>query len=475
MTRHPFRSAPPRKLFGTDGIRGKAGRYPLDPDTVEKLGGVVVGILKSGAGPLRILIGRDTRESGKDLEAALCDGIFRAGGCPVRGGILPTPAIAYLTAAGSFQAGIMISASHNSYEDNGIKIFSREGYKLEDRLEAEIEAGILLERQVTPGHQGLPGESAGEEMRQRYLSFLLKIAPKQVDYKKIRIAIDCANGAASRIAPLLFSSLGMEIHSISTQPSGRNINEECGSVHPDKVQRLTRKVGADLGVALDGDADRAIFSAPTGEILDGDHVLFLTALSWKRRNLLKGNAIVSTVMANQWLENSLAREGIEIHRTDVGDRNVLTRMRDLGCNLGGEPSGHIIFHDHSSTGDGLLTTLMFLEAVHDLGIDLADWTRSVRKYPQRLVNIDVTCKPSLREHPEIGPAIGAAEERLSGSGRILVRYSGTEPKVRIMVEAESSDLLEKVINQISPLLRKHLSISNDPAPKRRDDPPKEAR
>lgn len=475
MTRHPTRSTRPRKLFGTDGIRGKAGRYPLDPDTVEKLGGVVVGILKSGAGSARILIGRDTRESGKDLEAMLCDGISRAGGCPVRGGILPTPAIAHLTAAGSFQAGIMISASHNTYEDNGIKIFSGKGYKLEDHLEAEIEERILMRRQGGPGNSRVPGESAEEEMQQLYLSFLLKMAPKRVDYRKIRVALDCANGAASRIAPLVFSSLGMEIHSISTQPSGRNINEECGSVHPDKVQRLTREVGANLGVALDGDADRAIFAAPTGEILDGDHVLFLTALSWKRRNLLKGNAIVSTVMANQWLENSLSREGIEIHRTDVGDRNVLIGMRDLGCNLGGEPSGHIIFHDHSSTGDGLLTTLMFLEAVHDLGIDLAAWTRSVRKYPQRLVNIDVTCKPPLREHPEIGPAIGAAEERLSGSGRILVRYSGTEPKVRIMVEAESSDLLEKVINQLSPLLRKHLSTRNDPAPEHRDDSPKEAR
>jgi phosphoglucosamine mutase len=476
MTESPKSTTAHRKLFGTDGIRGRAGDFPLDPATMERVGGVIVEVLENSDGPTRILIGRDTRESGAWLQDCLCRGISRAGGTAVVAGVVPTPAIAHLTASGDFRAGIVISASHNPYQDNGIKIISGAGFKLEDGLEAKIERRLLTpptDATPRPGDVPAAAEPVGtteraveEEIQQQYMNYLLRTASRLVDYRGTRLALDCANGAAFRIAPQLFSSLGMEVHSIGTDPSGRNINQDCGSIHPDRVATLGREVGADLGLALDGDADRAILVDRTGCIIDGDHVLYLTARSWKNRDRLRGDAVVGTVMANQWLERALSREGIRLHRAPVGDRYVLQEMQNLGCNIGGEPSGHLIFLDHGTTGDGLLTTLMLLDAVAELGIDLADWAGSVEKFPQRLVNIPVTCKPSLEDHPVIAGAIREQEKRLGDAGRLLVRYSGTEPLVRLMVEAERIELVDEVMDRLGAVLRTQLgdAAGSDPGP-----------
>ena len=448
-----------RKLFGTDGIRGRAGRFPLDAPTVERLGEAVVEILPADTDAARILIGRDTRESGNVLESALCRGIIAGGGRPVLGGILPTPAVAHLTRTDSYSAGIMISASHNPFDDNGIKIFSGDGFKLTDAAELDIE--YRLDKNTgNPVRSGLESiREAEEEMANRYRDHLREVANSSVPYGDLRIALDCANGASCRIAPELFRSLGAEVHSMGVRPNGRNINESCGSVHPEQLKALTVRVAADLGVAFDGDADRAVVVDPKGRILDGDHILFLSAISLKRRNLLKGNGVVSTVMANQWLEQELSKEKISLHRTAVGDRYVLEGMVSRGCNLGGEPSGHLIYLDHSSTGDGILTVLMLLEAVQELGWNLSDWLETVKKFPQKIVNVPVVHKPSLREHPEIGKSIRREEERLGDSGRVLVRYSGTEPLARIMVEAEDPNVVDEVCRNLSSSLRQHLSAS----------------
>jgi phosphoglucosamine mutase len=439
-----------RNLFGTDGIRGVPGAFPLDSRTLGEIGCRVARRAGSGG---KILLGRDTRESGPWMEARFAEGIRRGGGEAVLGGVLTTPAVAWLARDGGFAAGIAVSASHNPWRDNGIKIFSRDGFKLPDEEEAEMERGL-----EPPGGEGEAVSASGglgdvhESFLIRYVEYLASCADAPPGHGA-RVALDCANGAAFAAGPRLFEKLGFSASVLSASPDGRNINEGCGALHPEALARETAARGALLGAAFDGDADRAVFAGPSGRIYDGDDVLLLLAERWKREGLLAGNAVVGTVMSNAALAERFAAGGIAFRRADVGDRYVLKEMRAMDAVLGGEPSGHVISLRHATTGDGLLTAALVAGIAAREGKSLDELLAGFEKYPQLIVNLRVREKRPLDALPRAREAVREAEAALAAGGRVLVRYSGTEPKVRLMAEGPDEALLRRLLDGVAEAFR----------------------
>jgi len=446
------------KLFGTDGIRSVAGEFPLDRPGIYRLGRSLATRLAEilNRSP-RFIIGRDTRQSGQWIESVIAAGIVARGGEVSSAGIITTPGVAYVTRAGSFDAGIVISASHNPYQDNGIKVFSPTGQKLSDEMEQRIEEDLLA--------GGAAAEDVGElplvpdsRFVEEYINYLSKTIGMGLDLSHLTIALDCANGAAWQIAPRLFESLGARVQRIACQPDGTNINADCGALYPSGLQRFVQQVGADLGVAFDGDCDRSIFVDDTGRLIDGDFVMYLLARLMKEQGKLASNLVVATVMSNVGLELALNSIGIDLLRAPVGDRFVLEELLKTGAKIGGEQSGHIIFPDISLAGDGLLTALQVLRAMVESGQSLRDLTAGMKKYPQVLVNVPVASKPPLDSFPEIKAEIDFVESRLRGTGRLLLRYSGTEDLARVMIEGQDEGEIEQLAARLATVIREKLGL-----------------
>ena len=440
------------QLFGTDGIRGKAGAYPLDVVTVRRVGAALIKALPDGA---KLLIGRDTRESGEWIMRELAHGARALGGDVHSIGVAPTPAVAYLTGSLRFDAGVVISASHNPFEDNGIKVFSGSGQKHGEHFEERIETLIADHSwQVPPGDADAVEHS--EHLR-KYLDHAKTVLPNPGRLMPLRLAVDCANGAMSTVAPALFKELGFDVTVIAAEPDGRNINKGVGSTHPDVLARTVQGGGYRLGVAFDGDGDRAIFVDGNGRVLDGDHVMFMCAKQMKAERRLRGNAVVATVMSNIGLELGLKNEDISLRRTAVGDKYVMEEMQKHHLSLGGEQSGHLIFSEYLFTGDGLITALSVLRTMASTGRELADLADDLKTYPQVLKNVRVREKIDLKTIPQVASVIKKVEDRLSGHGRLLVRFSGTEPLVRVMLEGEDRGEIEAMATEIVEALKVSLS------------------
>jgi phosphoglucosamine mutase len=450
-----------QKLFGTDGVRGVANVEPITSETALRLGRALAHVFKHSSGRhRRILIGKDTRLSGYMLETALASGICSMGVDVWLVGPLPTPGIAFLTRSMRADAGVVISASHNSFEDNGIKFFSREGFKLDDEAESRIEELVVddaaLQRFRAAG--GDIGKAARiDDAIGRYLVFLKSCVPRTVTFEGLKIAIDCANGAGYKVGPDALEELGADVIAIGVDPDGININDGCGAVHLEKLCETVTRTGADVGVALDGDGDRAMFIDERGEVFDGDDVMALLGCKMASEGRLKDNTVVATVMSNFGLELALSRQGVRLVRTDVGDPAVVREMRANSYNLGGEQSGHVIFMDHSTTGDGLITALLVLSHLASAGKPFSE-LRAMRRVPQVLENVRVRERVPLGQMPGVQRTIAAAEQRLAGSGRLLVRYSGTEMLARVMVEGEDHGRISKIAHEIADAIRKHASV-----------------
>lgn len=442
------------KLFGTDGIRGKAGVAPLEPATVARVGAALVRSLMDGPSPHRFVIGRDTRESGEWIEQELARGLTSEGATVVSAGVVPTPAIAYLARTEGFDAGLVISASHNPYEDNGIKVFGGSGVKLTAALEASVEA-LVADRSWSVG--AAPGVIDRQDLSGHYLAHLEQIMDDAGPLAGSPIVVDCANGATAGIAPAFLSSLGFDVRPIGVTPDGRNINLDCGSTHLAGLAREVVASGARLGIAFDGDGDRALFVDASGAVVDGDAVLLIAALHLKQEGRLPGNAVVSTVMSNIGLELALRDRGISLVRTAVGDKYVMEEMVKRGYALGGEQSGHIIFADHLFTGDGLATALNVLRIMARSGKELAELAGALVTYPQVLVNVRVKQKTDYLEVPAIAATVRRVEDGLSGHGRLLVRYSGTEPLLRIMLEGKDQAEIRTWADEIAAVVKEHLA------------------
>jgi len=441
------------RLFGTDGVRGHAGEYPLDPPTVRRLGAALVRGL--GHAAPHVLIGRDTRESGGWIEAELAHGASGEGAEVTSAGIVPTPAVAYLTRTGTYDAGVVISASHNPYGDNGIKVFSGKGEKFTERVEREVEA-IVADSSWT-ARSGEPGPVPRADLVGAYLDHLRAVFPEASSLKQCRLGVDCANGATTTVAPELFAGLGLDIVVIGNQPDGRNINLNCGSTHPELLARTVVERGCQMGVAFDGDGDRAIFVDHTGRIVDGDAVLLMCGAQLQREGRLTGDAIVATVMSNIGLELALRALDIDLVRTDVGDKYVMEEMQRRGLSLGGEQSGHVIFSDYLFTGDGLCTALNVLRTVALSGRSLADLASDLTTYPQVLMNVRVRDKVPLTSVAPIADAMARVEANVAGHGRLLVRYSGTEPVLRVMLEGKDQEEIRRWGQEIVDAVKQHLS------------------
>ncbi len=450
-----------KQLFGTDGIRGVAGQYPLNEETVYATGWALAGYLDRlevrSQDAKRVLIGMDTRESSRSLAELLAGGLKRGGVAVEFGGVIPTAAVAYLTEFGGLAAGVMISASHNSFEYNGIKVFGPSGSKLPDSEERQVEAAIfeLLADQPRPQPGAL---ECDRSLEQTYLDHLLSLEPAPRGAGRFRVVADCANGAASSLAPRLLEGLGVAAEILFNQPDGRNINHRCGSLHMETLRQRVVDGGADLGVAFDGDADRALFVAEDGGFVDGDVILLAAARYLAEQGRLANNLVVTTVMANMGLEKALRQVGIQMRRTAVGDKYVLEEMVRSGAALGGEQSGHIIFRDYASTGDGLLTARMMLAILGRRGERLSALKKSLPVFPQQLSNLPVAEKVPFEQLPALAEAIAASERELGDHGRILVRYSGTEPLVRIMVEAEDAAVVERHTARLTELFKAQLGV-----------------
>ncbi|HEV2488712.1 MAG TPA: phosphoglucosamine mutase [Candidatus Acidoferrales bacterium] len=446
----------PKELFGTDGIRGVPGKYPLDDATLFRAGQALGDFLhtdKSRAKP-RVLIGMDTRESGPHIAGRIAQGLRTASCEPVSAGIVTTPGVAWLVHAEGFAAGVVVSASHNPYSDNGVKLISSSGMKFPDEVEAKMEARILATEKSNSPVPPLISDSlpAAKKLLDDYLNALRRAIFPDAKLTGMRIVLDCANGAASELAPELFRSLGADAVAIFNNPDGRNINAGCGSLHPQAMQKKIRETHASLGIAFDGDADRAIFCSATGRVVDGDGVLFAAGRYLKSTGKLRGSAIVGTSMANLGLERALDRDGLKLTRVPVGDRYVLEEMIRTGSNLGGEQSGHIIFLDDATTGDGMLTAVKIASLVSIAG-PLDGLVAGLKIFPQTIVNVRVRSKPPLDSLPEVSRALAEAEKSLGGSGRVVLRYSGTEPLARVMVEAERAEDVDRFSRSIAAALR----------------------
>jgi phosphoglucosamine mutase len=450
----------PKKLFGTDGIRGEAGKYPIIPEIVVKIGQAVAATVKAKNGG-RIIIGHDGRLSASMIEAALVEGICSMGVDVVLTGLIPTPAIAFLTRSMKMGAGIVISASHNPFQDNGIKLFSPGGCKLEEEVEAGIEA--LIHSPSFPGD--LPGlERRGESSRledasERYLEFLRGTVPENFSLEGLSIVLDCSNGATSLVGPEIFTRLGARVTTLFATPDGKNINSDCGSQHPRELAREVIKSRADIGLAFDGDGDRMIAVDEKGKIITGDRIIFICGRKMKRDNRLPNDMVVCTVMSNLGLHHALSRCGIEREITDVGDRYVMERMKETGSVLGGEDSGHLIFLDQHTTGDGIISALQLLLTIKGEGKPLSELGAGMTVLPQLLLNVPVRGRPDISTIPEIADEIKAVESELGDHGRVLVRYSGTQLLCRVMVEGPTEEITEKYCQRIAEVIKKENSKS----------------
>jgi phosphoglucosamine mutase len=447
------------KLFGTDGVRGTANVHPMTAEMALLLGRAAAHVFHRGGGERhRIIIGKDTRLSGYMFEDALAAGISSMGVDVIQVGPMPTPGMAFLTADMRCDAGVMISASHNPYQDNGIKFFSRDGFKLPDEIEERIEtlvfSGELDSLRASPDDIGRARRI--EDAEGRYVVFLKKTFPIALTLDGLRIVLDCANGAAYKVGPTVLEELGAEVFKLGVEPNGRNINDGCGSLFPEKLAAKVREVRADIGIALDGDADRCALVDDKGAVVDGDALLALYARDHVERGALRGNAVVGTVMSNLGLEKGLAALGVQLIRTQVGDRYIVEAMRAGGYNLGGEQSGHMLFLDHNTTGDGLITALQALAIMKRKGRSLSELVAGFQRFPQVLLNIRVTEKKPLESLPELQEAVRKVEAELAGAGRVLIRYSGTEPKVRVMVEGEDETRVRGFAESLADRLRRLL-------------------
>lgn len=457
--------APAPRLFGTDGVRGVANVEPITPQTTLKLGRALAYVFKSASKRRhRVLIGKDTRLSGYMLETALASGICSMGVDVMLVGPMPTPAIAFLTRSMRADAGVVISASHNPFYDNGIKFFSGQGFKLDDETERRIETLVFDERELErarPSAEGIGKASRIDDALGRYQVFLKACLPRTLNFDGLKVVVDCANGAAYRAGPEVFEELGAEVTAIGVQPDGRNINAECGALYPQALRETVRSTGADVGIALDGDGDRAILVDSSGALFDGDDVLAMMGRKLARQGLLAGNRVVATTMSNLGLERSLAEVGVGLVRTEVGDPAVVREMLVNSYNLGGEQSGHIIFMDHSTTGDGLMTAIMVLAYMIETNKPLSA-LRAMRKAPQVTRSVPVRRKVGFDEIPELKRKIAAAEAKLGTAGRLLVRYSGTEMVARVMAEGEDPDEIKLVVDELSAEIEQRLG-ANSPA------------
>ena len=426
-------------LFGTDGIRGTANEWPITPEVAMRVGRAVARVLGGNrAGNLKVVIGKDTRLSGYMLETALTAGLVSEGAKVLLTGPIPTPAIAHLTQTMGCDAGIMLTASHNPFQDNGIKIFGSDGYKLNDELEQAVEEIILSERLSDPAVDGALGKAIRiEDSVGRYIEFA-KNAASSYSMNGLKVVLDCAHGAAYFVGPLIFDELGAEVIELGVSPDGRNINEGFGALHPEKAAEQVIEHKADIGICFDGDADRVIFVDELGNVVSGDRVLCLCAIALKEEGLLKNDTMVATVMSNLGLRDALDKHGIKLSTTGVGDRLVIENMREHGYSLGGENSGHIIFADNSTTGDGIMSALKILAIMKKSGKKLSELANCMEEYPQELHAIKVTDKPPIHEVPELRDAIADAEKSMGAEGRVLVRYSGTEKVIRVLIEAKSA-------------------------------------
>lgn len=449
-----------KSLFGTDGIRGVANRHPMTPEMSLKLGKALTYLLKQGeiTHKPKIVIGKDTRLSGYIFEQALSSGIAAMGADVLLVGPLPTPAIAFITQSMRADAGIVISASHNPYEDNGIKIFDSHGFKLPDEAELKIEE--LMENGGSERLAATPGEIGKahriEDAPGRYVVFAKNSFPDDLTLEGIRIVLDCANGAAYKVAPTILEELGADVITIGVHPDGRNINTECGSLKPELLRLKVLETGADLGIALDGDADRVIFCDERGEIVDGDKIIAICADEMIKNGKLRGNTVVTTLMSNMALENFIRGKSIDFIRTEVGDRYVVEAMRARGSNLGGEQSGHIIFLDHTTTGDGTLAALQVLAIMKREGRKLSELSKIIDLYPQLLLNVKIRKKKELSKIKGLSALLDRNETRLSGKGRINIRYSGTEPISRVMVEGEDVSLIKEIADELADAIKRDI-------------------
>jgi phosphoglucosamine mutase len=447
------------KLFGTDGVRGKANVHPMTAEMALSLGQAIAHVFKrQGGARHRIIIGKDTRLSGYLFEDALAAGICSMGADVIQVGPMPTPGMAFLTADMRCNAGVMISASHNSYQDNGIKFFSSDGFKLPDELEERIEtlirSGELAEHRAEASAIGRAKRI--DDAEGRYVVFLKKTFPGNLALDGLRIVLDCANGAAYKVGPTVFEELGAEVFAEGVEPNGLNINDGCGCLYPEKLMTRVHEVRADIGIALDGDGDRCLLVSEKGELVDGDMMLDFCTRDLVERGLLRGGKIVATVMSNIGLEKSLEALGVGLLRTQVGDRYVVEAMREGSYNLGGEQSGHLIFLDHNTSGDGLITALQALAIMRRKEQTLSEMTADFERFPQALVNVRVDEKKPIESLPAVAKAVEKVEAELDGRGRVLIRYSGTEPKARIMVEGDDEDRVDSYANDLAAELRRAL-------------------
>ena len=447
-----------KKLFGTDGVRGVANVYPMTTEMAMQLGRAAAYIFKKDNRRHRIVIGKDTRLSGYMIENALSAGICSMGVDVLLVGPLPTPGIAFIAKSMRADAGVVISASHNPYQDNGIKFFSRDGFKLPDEVELKIEDLIFSQKidSLRPTAAEVGKAFRIDDAQGRYIVFLKNSFPGDMDLSGLKIVLDCANGAAYKVAPAVLEELGAEVISIGVSPNGTNINAGCGSLHPDILSEKVKEHRAHLGIALDGDADRVIFVDEFGREVDGDHIMAICATQMLAEGRLAHNTLVATVMSNMGLDIALRKAGGRVVKTAVGDRYVVEEMRQHGYNLGGEQSGHMIFLDHNTTGDGMISALQVLAIMQRSGRSLADLAEVMIALPQVLLNVRVTEKKDINDIADIRKTIAAVEKKLGESGRVLIRYSGTEPLLRVMLEGQDKVEITGYAQEIATMIEKHL-------------------
>lgn len=447
-----------RNLFGTDGVRGVANIEPITVETALKLGRAAAYVFKRENRRHRFVIGKDTRLSGYMIEGSLMAGICSMGMDVLLVGPLPTPGIAFITRYLQADAGIVISASHNPYEENGIKFFSHEGFKLPDRIEEDIETLVTSKEidSIRPTAREIGKAYRINNAKKHYVEFLKSSIPEKIKLDGMRVILDCANGAAYKVAPRTFKELGAEVIVINSTPNGENINKVCGSLYPEGARKKVLKTKADIAITLDGDADRAIFVDEKGKILNGDHIMAICALDLLKTGKLKNNTLVTTVMSNIGLEKIVSSSGGKIVRTAVGDRYIVEEMLKDGYNLGGEQSGHLVFLDYATTGDGIITALQVMAIMKKTGEPLSELAGCMQQMPQVLINIKISQKKPLESMPYVQKTINEIEKEMGGNGRVLVRFSGTEPVVRIMVEGENADRIEAYANRVADSLRTEL-------------------
>ncbi|MFQ5353420.1 MAG: phosphoglucosamine mutase [Thermodesulfobacteriota bacterium] len=452
-----------KRLFGTDGVRGVANMEPMTAEMALQLGRAIAYIFKAEKDKRRhkIVVGKDTRLSGYMLESAMMAGICSMGVDALMVGPLPTPGIAFITSSMRADAGVVISASHNPYQDNGIKFFSRDGFKLPDKVELEIES-FIFENQ-DPSHRPTARELGKayrvDDANGRYIVFAKNTFPEHLTLDGLKIVVDCANGATYKVAPTIFAELGADVISVGVEPNGENINLECGSMYAGNVARAVKETGADIGISLDGDGDRCIMVDEQGNVIDGDHIMAMLALSKLKDKGLRRDTLVATIMSNSGLDEALKTAGIKVVRTGVGDRYVVEEMVRGGYNLGGEQSGHIIFLDHTTTGDGIITALQVLKAMVQDGKPLSELARCMKSFPQVLLNVRVREKKKLEDIPGLQGALAAAREKLKGHGRAFIRYSGTEALARITIEGEDEKEIQGMAEELAGILRKELGAA----------------